>query len=188
MAPAPQPVAGGPAAPRPPPPSAGSVRPKYYAWATLLERTFTVMAMRPLIPTIREIDRQENPASSTSEAFASGYWLAGRCSRRDPSRRRRELQPHHYARAPSAAAQSRHRPSSVFRTSSEKTRGVSRPYPAAQRGFPQKSRLAQEVRALQKNGLRSLLEREFDLDGSVQEAVHGIGCAKIEQANIVAVA
>jgi len=31
-----------PATPRPPPPHAGYVRPKHYAWAALLERTFAV--------------------------------------------------------------------------------------------------------------------------------------------------
>jgi len=42
VAPASQPVGGDPAAPRPPPPAAGYVRPRYYAWATLLERTFAI--------------------------------------------------------------------------------------------------------------------------------------------------
>jgi len=42
VAPASQPVGGDPATPRPPPPAAGYVRPRYYAWATLLERTFAV--------------------------------------------------------------------------------------------------------------------------------------------------
>ena len=42
VAPVPQPVAGIAATPRSPPPSAGYVRPKYYAWAALLERTFAV--------------------------------------------------------------------------------------------------------------------------------------------------
>ena len=40
--PAPQPVAGVPVAPCPPPPRPGYVRPKYYAWASLLERTFAI--------------------------------------------------------------------------------------------------------------------------------------------------
>jgi hypothetical protein len=41
-APAPQPVGGDPATPRPPPPAAGYVRPKYFTWASLLERTFAI--------------------------------------------------------------------------------------------------------------------------------------------------
>ena len=40
--PAAQPAAGVPAAPRPPPPRPGYVRPTYYAWASLLERTFSL--------------------------------------------------------------------------------------------------------------------------------------------------
>jgi hypothetical protein len=38
----PQPVVDAPATPRPPPPRAGYVRPKYFAWAALLERTFAI--------------------------------------------------------------------------------------------------------------------------------------------------
>ena len=38
--PAAEPVGGDPATPRPPPPPAGYVRPKYFTWASLLERTF----------------------------------------------------------------------------------------------------------------------------------------------------
>jgi hypothetical protein len=41
-APAAEPVGGDPARPRPPPPRAGYVRPKYFAWAALLERTFAI--------------------------------------------------------------------------------------------------------------------------------------------------
>lgn len=41
-APAPQPDAGVPATPRPPPLSAAHVRPKYYAWAALLGRTLSL--------------------------------------------------------------------------------------------------------------------------------------------------
>jgi len=42
LPPAPRPDAGVPATPRPPPPRPGYVRPKHYAWAALLERTFAV--------------------------------------------------------------------------------------------------------------------------------------------------
>ena len=41
-APAPAPVGGDPATPRSPPPPAGHVRPKYFTWASLLERTFAI--------------------------------------------------------------------------------------------------------------------------------------------------
>jgi hypothetical protein len=42
MAPAWQSKGGVPATPRPPPPPAGYVRPKYFTWAGLLERTFAI--------------------------------------------------------------------------------------------------------------------------------------------------
>jgi len=42
VAPAAESVGGDPAAPRPPPLPAGYVRPKYVAWASLLERTFAI--------------------------------------------------------------------------------------------------------------------------------------------------
>jgi hypothetical protein len=38
----PEPVVGDPATPRPPPPTAGYVRPRYVTWASLLERTFAI--------------------------------------------------------------------------------------------------------------------------------------------------
>ncbi len=59
-----EPVAGDPAMPRPPPPPAGYVRPKYVTWASLLERTFAtdILTCPECSEPIRLIATIEEPA------------------------------------------------------------------------------------------------------------------------------